>query len=67
MPSDITVQWYGSVVIIYGNSEAGREWLNENVEVDLTWGEHGIAAEPRFVGPIIDGAIEAGLTVGDQR
>ena len=45
-------------------TEAGREWLLENVGYeDWQLGGHLLAIEPRMIGDILEGAQEAGLSV----
>lgn len=60
--TDIRVQNEGSVVILHGESERGRDWLDENLDEGMTWGG-GHVVEPRFVEPILDGAMTDGLEV----
>jgi hypothetical protein len=62
--SDIAFENHGSIVLIRGLSEVGQAWLDENVGDDETqYFGNAIAAEPRYVEPIMEGAIEAGLAV----
>lgn len=61
---DIRITNHGSIVILHAISEAAREWLDENLAGDVqTWGSTGYVVEPRYVDPIIDGAIADGLEV----
>lgn len=61
---DIRITNHGSIVILHAISEAAREWLDENLAGDVqTWGPTGYVVEPRYVDPIIDGAIADGLEV----
>lgn len=61
---DFQVANHGSIYILTGLTEACREWIEEDVGADQTqtWGQHGIVVEPRYVGPIVDGLLEAGFT-----
>jgi hypothetical protein len=62
--TDIAFENHGSIILIRGLSEAGQAWLDENVGDDETqYFGNAIAAEPRYVEPIMEGAIEAGLAV----
>ncbi|MBZ5662384.1 MAG: hypothetical protein LAO08_18435 [Acidobacteriia bacterium] len=62
--SDITFENHGSIVLIRGLSAAGQTWLDENVGDDETQYFGGaIAAEPRYVEAIAQGAIENGLEI----
>lgn len=61
---DIAFENHGSIVLIRGLSKAGQAWLDENVGDDETqYFGNAIAAEPRYVEAIAQGAIEAGLAV----
>jgi hypothetical protein len=61
---DIRFESHGSIVLIRAVSDAGQTWLDENVGDDETQYFGGaIAAEPRYCGAIIEGALEAGLAV----
>jgi hypothetical protein len=63
-PVDIQFESHGSIVLIRGLSEAGQNWLDENVGDDET--QHfgnAIATEPRYCPAICQGAVEAGLRV----
>jgi hypothetical protein len=61
---DIAFENHGSIVLIRGLSEAGQAWLDENVGDDETqYFGNAIAAEPRYVEPIMQGALDAGLGV----
>lgn len=61
--ADIRIQDHGSVLLLLADTDEGEQWLEKNIETGaMRWGK-GIVAEPRFVGPIIDGAKGCGLTV----
>jgi hypothetical protein len=63
---DIAFENHGSIVLIRGLSEAGQSWLDENVGDDETqYFGNAIAAEPRYVEPIRQGALDAGLAVSE--
>jgi hypothetical protein len=57
---DIRFENHGSVWIIVPETDAGREWVADNVQTDMTFGQ-GYACEHRYVQDIISGAIDAGL------
>ena len=62
---DITVYWDASPATVYlvrGVSPAGKAWIEEHLEAELTFAG-GIPVEHRYIQPIIDGAREAGLEV----
>ena len=63
-PVDIQFENHGSIFLIRGVSDAGQAWLDENVGDDETqYFGHAIAAEPRYIADIANGAIEAGLVI----
>jgi hypothetical protein len=59
---DIVFTNGGSVWIITPKTDAGREWLTDNVCLELGWCD-GYACEARYVRDIIEGAIGAGLVI----
>ena len=61
---DIRIENAGSVVLIRSMTAAGRKWVEENVQFE-NWQQFGgaIAAEPRTVQAVIDGAKADGLEV----
>lgn len=62
MEPDIILRDEGSIVILSPNTERGTDWLEENVYAEV-WTSLGVPCERRYVAPIVDGAIEDGLTV----
>lgn len=63
--ADFSVGYDGSVAVIDVLSEAAREWIDEHVESEgWQWlGKSRLCIEPRYAAPIVDGMVEAGLTV----
>lgn len=64
-PADITVQNEGSIFILRGVSDAGRDWIEEHCsEGDYNPFGHGARlVEHRCIGDIVEGAIGDGLVV----
>ena len=62
--ADVIVQGHGSIILLWPQNPEARDWLYEHCDVQQVWGE-GIAVEPRYVSPIIEGLEEAGFTLGD--
>ena len=59
---DISIADHGSLCILTGVTALGTCWLLENLDPDAQrWGVNGWVVEPRYVGPITDGAADAGL------
>lgn len=62
---DIHVTDHGSVVVLEPASDAARDWVAETVEVPAwAWLGRAFAVDHRLAQDIIDGAIDAGLAVG---
>jgi hypothetical protein len=61
---DIAIENHGSVVLLHPLTDTARDWIEEHVSRD---GFHPdwptLVVEPRYVEPIIYGAIEDGLRV----
>jgi hypothetical protein len=64
MKADIRVVNYGTVVMLEPKTQAGKKWLDENCQAE-SWQWYGgaLAAEPRMVQDVIDGAELDGLNV----
>jgi hypothetical protein len=62
---DIDVRNEGSIFILKGVSDAGRDWIEENCsEGDYNPFGHGARlVEHRYIAGIVNGAREAGLVV----
>jgi len=62
---DITVQNEGSIFILRGRTEIGKDWIEEHCqEGDFNPFGHGARlAEHRYIGDIVRGAIGDGLVV----
>lgn len=62
---DFTVYGLGtSVVLLTPHTRAARRWVRTNLPADALTLGRGIAVEPRYVAPILDGITTDGLTVG---
>jgi len=60
---DLLVENHGSICLLRPVSDAGREWCTEHLPEDATTWGGAIAVEPRYIGPIADGAVADGLVV----
>jgi hypothetical protein len=68
-PPDLVVEIEhpaASLVLVRGNTEAGREWLDANVAPDAMRLAGRVACEPRYLAPLVDGAVCDGLTVATE-
>ncbi len=62
--SDFTVQNEGSVYILYAETDAAKEWVSDNLPLDITtWGTNGVVIEHRYIGGIVNGIKSDGLEV----
>ena len=64
--SDVAIEDHGSVVMVRPTSDAAKEWVDENVQLE-SWQWHGgaFACDPRMVMDLVDGMADAGLEVSD--
>lgn len=62
--ADIQIRDEGSIILIIGATPEGQAWMDEHLPEDAPTFSGAVAAEPRYVPDIIDGAMEDGLTVG---
>jgi len=64
-PADITVQNEGSIFILTGRTDGGRDWIEEHCQQgDFNPFGHGARlVEHRYIGDIVRGAIDDGLVV----
>jgi len=62
---DITIQNEGSIFILCGTSDIGRDWIEEHCDNgDYNPFGHGARlVEHRYIGAIVEGAAAAGLRV----
>jgi len=61
---DLTFSGSGSVYLLIPHTDAGREWIDQNVYAeDYQYIGSGIAVEWRYVDDIANGAMNDGLTV----
>lgn len=64
--ADFTYTNHGSIGILHAWTDDAKAWTDEHINGDdiQTWGRNGIVVEPRYIGPILEGIQDAGLTVG---
>ena len=62
---DLTIHNHGSIVLLRAASAAGKAWVKEQVDRGgyQPFPAGSRIVEPRYLGPIVVGAIEAGLVV----
>ncbi len=64
-PVDITVQGEGSIFVLRGQTDAGKDWIEEHCdEGDFNpFGAGARLVEHQYIGAIVAGAISDGLVV----
>lgn len=60
---DIQIVNHGSILIFVPGTDAGREWLGENIATDAMRWAGGVVVEPRYAVDIFNGAMADGLRV----
>ena len=61
---DLELTDHGSIVMLRPISDEAREWTDEHIPDDAMWMGGSVAIEPRYVGDIVEGILNDGLTVG---
>lgn len=61
---DFELTDHGSVSLLRPITDEAREWIDENIGDDAQWLGRGLAIEHRYVGDIVEGILNDGLTVG---
>lgn len=60
---DFIIRDHGSIVLLLPLTEEAQKWVAEHFDADscITWSK-SVVIEPRYLGPILDGIINDGLT-----
>ena len=63
--ADFRLAYHGTITTLTPLTDACREWVEENVEIE-PWQRFGnaIAIEPRYVEHLVETMIEVGLVIG---
>lgn len=62
MTTDFTLAAHGSICLLRPVTLEATAWVTENIPDDAQWFGGAVVVEPRFVGPLIDGIVNDGLT-----
>jgi hypothetical protein len=66
MEHDVEVAGHGSISTITPVTEAARQWIAENVQAEAwQWLGRSLTVETRFLGPLVEGMINDGLSVDE--
>lgn len=60
---DVAVENHGSIFLFRPQTEAGREWIDANVQDDATWFGGALVVEHGYAFNLTDGMISDGLRV----
>jgi len=64
MSTDFELTNHGTLFVLDPVTDDAKAWAGEHLPEDaMTWGD-GVVIEPRYIGPILDGIKDDGLTVG---
>jgi hypothetical protein len=64
--SDFAIDLHGTIAILWPQTDAGREWVAENIDEDAQrWGKDGIVIEHRYIGDIVNGIHDADMNIKD--
>ncbi len=61
--TDLYIQNEGSIFLLRAVSDTGREWIAEHIPDDAQTYGSAIVVEHRYIGNIVQGAINDGLEV----
>jgi len=61
---DFSVDNHGSIIILTPLTDLAEDWVAEHISQDaLAWGSKGVVVEPRYIGDIVSGIVDAGFSV----
>jgi hypothetical protein len=64
--TDIIIENHGSVVLVRPITNTGHKWIDEHVDSEgWQWFGDALAVEPRYVGGLVEGAVNDGLVCGE--
>lgn len=61
--TDLSVQNHGSIFLLRGETEAGRDWIAEHIPDDAQTWNGSIVVEHRYISDIVAGATNDGMEV----
>ncbi|MCX7177946.1 MAG: hypothetical protein NTX56_03980 [Proteobacteria bacterium] len=64
--TDMTVQDHGTLFLLTPNTAAAKVWIDENVQEGARWWGKALVVEHRYIGDVVNGAINDGLTVEEK-
>lgn len=61
---DVIVSGSGTIYLVHGISEAGKEWMTDHLPEDAQTLGKAVAVEHRYIEDIVNGMRNDGLNVG---
>ena len=61
--ADIIITNHGTLTVLHAMNEAATEWLHKRLDPDVQRFGDGFVVEPRYLEPIIEGAVNSGFEV----
>lgn len=61
---DVLVSGSGTIYLVHGVSEAGKQWMNDHLPADAQHMGQAVAVEHRYIEDIVEGMRNDGLSVG---
>lgn len=62
--TDFSFANHGSITLLTPRSRKAKSWLNEHINEEAQYWGASVVIEPRYVGAILQGIADDGLTVG---
>lgn len=63
MAADLLVENHGTIFLLQPMTHAAHAWIVDSTSDDAQWFAGALVVEHRYVGAIVEGAIDAGLVV----
>jgi hypothetical protein len=61
--ADVTVENHGTIFTFESHTDAGREWIEQNIPEDAQWMGNRLCVEHRYAADIAQGMQNDGLVV----
>ena len=60
---DVTVENHGTIFLFFPQTEAGKDWITENLADDAMWLGDGLVVEHGYAHDLAEGMIVDGLSL----
>lgn len=61
--TDVRAEDHGSLWLLYADTDAATDWIDEHVGGETTYYGEGLVVEPRYAMPMLCGMAEEGLKI----